>query len=313
MSKIWVSDKSYTGALKLDNLIDSLSSAKEKYDYVYSSLLSQNVDVSTLTEAQAVSVIDSFKTHKNRVISDGGYLLNTNKTLRAIHFAINKKLTGVAYSALSLAFGYKLNESKQLVKLYSISGALYDGIVDTPTRLQINSEYIQSSLAQIGTITVQTAFNAANPIFVVNTKFNSTTTAGQVSVRTQNTAATSGITLYEDLTISSSGASTATFRASDDTSIARSLAAGRLFNNKGVSLLFSDMIKTFSSAYGGDVEYSYSKARKDMSSVAQYFSLRVGSTSDTTGLNSFLSEAWFIGGNTSTDLARDLAKSLDIG
>ncbi|MEI1751432.1 hypothetical protein V8Q03_06880 [Acinetobacter baumannii] len=198
-----------------------------------------------------------------------------------------------------------MNTANQITKLYSLSGASFDAVVDTPTRCKKNGLNIQTTSTSATTITVQTALRPQNALFGVSGEFGNILEAGSITLGTQNTAATSGITAYESIALAAlNGISTGTYRNTGNASTARTLAQDRNYNKKGVALLLSDAVRAYSDAYANDLMYSYTTAKQDMSGTDCFVNIRLSSSAGT-GMNTQFREAWFIANSTAT-----IAKSL---
>lgn len=309
MAKIWESNKPYTGLIPVPNIIDLLEDDSDKQNYIFNALNSLGVETQDITQSQALTLFNSVINHKNRVNNDGGKIGDYKRLVYALNFVRETGLSNVL--AFSLAYGYKANAAGQPSKLYSFNGAAYDAVVDTPTRLKINGKNIDSNSSSPGSITIQTGFNGADPVFALSGEFGSSSTAGLLQIQSQNTNLTSTITNYEGLNLSSSGLSTAVFRGSDDTFVERPITSGRNYNKKGVALRLGSSIKAYSDAYLQTIEYQYSKNRKNMSSLTYYLNIKIGVLQDSTGMNSKLREAWFVPNGMNEAQAEKLAKILN--
>ena len=303
MSKVWNSNKPYTGLIKLRNTIDLITSVAEKAKYIKSALEIESVNTSAISDATAASIFDLLQTHRQRVVADGGVVGSGSKTIKAIHFATTNSLTD--YIALSAAFGYKANSLGVPSKLYSISGATCDAVVDVPDRVLISDLNIVGNSDIASSITSQVALNAKNPIFAVSGE-HLVTNVGAIQLVTQNTVATSGITTYESLALNALNSGiTALVRNATDTSSSRSLSANKDYNKKGVALfLAASQIELHTPAITPTPStFSYTETRKDMSAVPVYVNAK------TVGKNAIFREIWFVSNGTSS-LAQKLAASI---
>ena len=303
MSRVWNSNKPYTGLIKLRNTIDLITSVAEKAKYIKSALEIESVNTSAISDATAASIFDSFYAHRQRVVADGGVVASNSKTIKAIHFATTNSLTN--YVALSAAFGYKASSVGVPSKLYSVSGATYDAIVDVPDRVLISGLDIIGNTDIASSITSQASLLAKNPIFALSGEHLVTNT-GAIQLVTQNTVATSGVTTYErlDLNALSSGIN-ALVRNATDTSSSRSLSSGKNYNKKGVALfLAASQIELHTPVLTPTpAVYSYAEPRKDMSAVPVYVNAK------TVGKNAIIREIWFVSAGSS-NLAKNLAASI---
>lgn len=303
MSRVWMSNKPYTGLIKLRNTIDLITSIAEKAKYIKSALEIESVNTSAISDATAASIFDSFYAHRQRVVADGGVVASNSKTIKAMHFATTNSLTN--YVALSAAFGYKANSLGVPSRLYSISGATHDAVVDVPDRVLISGLDIIGNSDTASSITSQASLNAKNPIFAVSGE-HLVNNAGAIQLVTQNTAATSGITTYERLELNAANSGiNALIRNATDTSSSRSLSANKDYNKKGVALfLAASQIELHTPALTPTPSvFSYTEARKDMSAVPVYVNAK------TVGKNAIIREIWFVSAGSS-NLAKNLAASI---
>ncbi|HAV5390979.1 TPA: hypothetical protein JI093_05615 [Acinetobacter baumannii] len=314
MGNTFVSNKPYLGIIPLPNAFDDIAKNDginrdlEKYKFVLNVLGNESIDLTDITQEVALTLFNSAMTHRNRIVADGGVGINYSKLIKALNFIRTNSINN--FVSLSLAFGYKVNTAKQLIKLYSLSGSTFDAIVDTPTRCKANGLDIQTTTTNATTITVQQAFKPKNPLFGISGEFLSTTEAGSITLGTQNTAATSGITAYESIALAAlNGISTGTYRNTGNASTSRTMEQDRNYNKKGVALLLSDAFHAYSDAYSKDLMYSYTTAKQDMSNTDSYVSIRLSSSANS-GENTKFREAWFISdGNATT--AKNLSKHLN--
>ncbi|UDY21185.1 hypothetical protein NLHDIDDJ_02851 [Acinetobacter baumannii] len=303
MTNVLTSNMPYLGNAVLANIFDILSTDDEKYSYVLNALNNENVDITDITKPIALALFSSALSHKNRVVGDGGVVGNYSKLLKALNFLRLNSISN--FVAISLNFGFKMNTANQITKLYSLSGASFDAVVDTPTRCKKTGLNIQTTSTSATTITVQTALRPQNALFGVAGEFVNILEAGSITLGTQNTAATSGITAYESIALAAlNGISTGTYRNTGNASTARTLAQDRNYNKKGVALLLSDAVRAYSDAYANDLMYSYTTAKQDMSGTDCFVNIRLSSSAGT-GMNTQFREAWFIANSTAT-----IAKSL---
>ena len=303
MSRVWNSNKPYTGLIKLRNTIDLITSVAEKAKYIKSALEIESVNTSAISDATAASIFDSFYAHRQRVVADGGVVASNSKTIKAIHFATTNSLTN--YVALSAAFGYKASSVGVPSKLYSVSGATYDAIVDVPDRVLISGLDIIGNTDIASSITSQASLLAKNPIFALSGEHLVTNT-GAIQLVTQNTVATSGVTTYERLEMNAlSSGINALVRNATDTSSSRSLSSGKNYNKKGVALfLAASQIELHTPVLTPTpAVYSYAEPRKDMSAVPVYVNAK------TVGKNAIIREIWFVSAGSS-NLAKNLAASI---
>ncbi|MEZ6921298.1 hypothetical protein AZK46_03275 [Acinetobacter baumannii] len=308
MANILISNMYYTGSAALPNIFDTIVTDDEKYSYVLNTLTNENVYISDINQEIAVGIFNSTLAFKNRVIADGGVIGNYSKLIKAFNYIRLNSLT--SFAALSLCFAYKVNTANQLTKLYSLSGANFDAIVDTPTRCKKNGFNIQTTSTSATSITIQSPFRPQNALFGISGEFLSATEAGGITLGTQNTAATSGITAYESIALAAlNGISTGTYRNTGNASTARTLAQDRNYNKNGVALLLSDAVRAYSDAYANDLMYSYTTAKQDMSSTDCYVNIRLSSSAGS-GSNTQFREAWFIA-NSTTTIAKSLSQYLN--
>ncbi|MFW1768259.1 hypothetical protein [Acinetobacter baumannii] len=303
MGNMLLSNMPYLGTASLENTFKSATTGDEKYSYVLNALTNEGVSIVDITETIGISIFNSAVAHDNRVTADGGIVGDYSKLIKALNFIRLNSITN--FAALSVSFGFKMNTANQITKLYSLSGASFDAVVDTPTRCKKTGLNIQTTSTSATTITVQTALRPQNALFGVAGEFLSTTEAGSITLGTQNTAATSGITAYESIALAAlNGISTGTYRNTGNASTARTLAQYRNYNKKGVALLLSDAVRAYSDAYASDLMYSYTTAKQDMSGTDCFVNIRLSSSAGT-GMNTQFREAWFIANSTAT-----IAKSL---
>lgn len=303
MSKVWNSNKPYTGLIKLRNTIDLITTTTEKANYVKNTLAIESVDSLAISDLTAASIFDSFYAHRQRVVADGGVVASNSKTIKALHFATTNSLTN--YVALSAAFGYKANSLGVPSKLYSISGVAYDAVVDVPDRVLISDLNIVGNSDTASSITSQASLNAKSPIFAVSGE-HLVNNAGAIQLVTQNTKLTSGVTTYERLELNALNSGiNALVRNATDTSSSRSLSAGKDYNKKGVAMLLAvSQIELHTPALTPTPSVtSYTEPRKDMSSVPVYVNAK------TVGKNAIIREIWFVSNGTSS-LAQKLAASI---
>ncbi|WP_338558078.1 hypothetical protein [Acinetobacter sp. KS-LM10] len=121
MSTVIQSNKKYTGSKALPNIIDSLTTTAQKIEYLKKTYASVNGDSAYITSANADSIFAKLKSHRERVIADGGIVLSNAMTLRAIIFAVKNSLTASVFSAVSVEFGIKTSGGAVL-KVYDLSG-----------------------------------------------------------------------------------------------------------------------------------------------------------------------------------------------
>ena len=303
MSKVWMSNKPYTGLIKLRNTLDLITTTTEKANYVKNALAIESMDSLAISDATAASIFDSFYAHRQRVVADDGVVASNSKTIKAIHFATTNSLTN--YVALSAAFGYKASLVGVPSKLYSISGATYDAIVDVPNRVLISGLDIIGNTDIASSITSQASLLAKNPIFALSGE-HLVTNVGAIQLVSQNTAAASGITTYESLALNAlSSGITALVRNATDISSSRSLSSGKDYNKKGVSLFLaaSQIELHIPAIVPTPSTFSYTETRKDMSAVPVYVNAK------TVGKNAIIREIWFVSNGTSS-LAQKLAESI---
>lgn len=121
MSVVIMSNKAYTGNKALPNIMDSITETASKTQFLKKLYATVGGDPSYITDQNSDSLFLSLKTHKNRVIADGGIVLSLAGTLRGIIFSIQNSLTSTIFSAYSPDFGVKLI-GNSVTKMYDISG-----------------------------------------------------------------------------------------------------------------------------------------------------------------------------------------------
>ena len=121
MATVIKSNRAYTGSKVLPNIIDSITTTTDKTAYLKKLYGSVQGDTTYITSANADSLFSTLKTHRDRVLADGGVVLSRAMTLRSIIFADKNALTTANYSAVSPEFGVKLSGST-VVKVYDLAG-----------------------------------------------------------------------------------------------------------------------------------------------------------------------------------------------
>lgn len=121
MSTIIKSNKAYTGNKVLPNVIDFITTTSDRKSYLTDIYSTVNNDVSYITDANADNIFSKLKTHRQRVINDGGIVPSLAQTLRALIFSISNNLTSEKFTAASADFGIKI-VGNAITKVYDISG-----------------------------------------------------------------------------------------------------------------------------------------------------------------------------------------------
>lgn len=125
MAYLIKSNKAYTGNKVLPNVIDYLATTASRMEHLKKLLVSVGGDASYITELNADSIHNTLKTHRTRVVNDGGNVPSMADTLKAIIFALKNSLTSDIYSAYSPNFGLKMNGTS-VIKVYDLNGRDYE-------------------------------------------------------------------------------------------------------------------------------------------------------------------------------------------
>lgn len=120
MATVIQSNNLYAGTKVLPNIIDSITSTTAKTEYLKKLLATSGGDISYVNDANSDALFNALKSHRARVVADGGIILSLANTLKAIVFATQNSLSSPNYSAYAPDFGIKLSGSS-IVKLYDIS------------------------------------------------------------------------------------------------------------------------------------------------------------------------------------------------
>lgn len=121
MTVVIQSNVAYTGNKALPNIIDIISGTTTKTQYLRKLYATVGGDTTYITDANSDTLFGSLKSHRARVMADGGIVLSLANTLNAIIFASKNALAAANYSAFSPSFGVKL-VGNSVVKLYDIAG-----------------------------------------------------------------------------------------------------------------------------------------------------------------------------------------------
>lgn len=304
MATVIQSNKAYTGSKVLPNIIDGVTTTADKTAYLKKLYASVQGDTTYITSANADSLFSTLKTHRNRVLADGGIVLSLAMTLRAIIFADKNSLTTANYSASSVGFGVKLS-GISVVKVYDLSGRDLTVLSGSFTRA-VDGNLNVSSASSVSSLICTTPFTGGAGTIVGSCSHdvnNDTTSFIRSPVLAQNAAA--------------SGASYASIE-NNNGNIARlsyTSNSGSVVNlnysQAGANYLKYAGIAGISIGGGASTLYengtqksTSATASKDLTGLSIY----VGST--ISSANSFLNESWVIN-STSTSLAQELSVHLN--
>lgn len=302
MSILIQSNKQYTGSKVLPNLIDGISNTADKTAYLKKLYASVQGDSSYITGANADSLFSTLKTHRERVLADGGIVLSLAQTLRAIIFTVKNSLTTANYLAVSPEFGVKLLGTI-VVKVYDLAGRDQEVLTGSFTRAINNNLNVISAVAQ-STIQSKVASITGGSGLIIGSSSNDVNTDTTSLVRSptisQNAAGTgASLALIENnngnvarlaYTLASGSAVSVTYTQGGAAYLKYAGIAGISIGG-GATTIYENGAQKSTSAL----------ASKDLSGTSLY------PASSIISANSFLNESWVINSNSTT-----LAQALSI-
>lgn len=158
-----VSNTAYSGTASLPNLIDKISLAAEKTEFLKKLLVAEGGDQSKITTSNTDNLFNSLKAHRSRVVADGGMVLSMSKALTALIFVSENSITSSNFTAYSASFGIKLSGSI-ITKVYDLSTNACDltALVGTLSKATDFGFDVLKSNATTTYISKTTPFVAAN-------------------------------------------------------------------------------------------------------------------------------------------------------
>ncbi|MFN6969611.1 MAG: hypothetical protein ACK4NN_02040 [Rheinheimera sp.] len=158
-----VSNQAYSGSLSLPNVIDKITGLPEKTDFLKKLLAADGGDPSRITSENTSSLFDALKTHRGRVVADGGVVLSMAKTLLALIFANTNSIASNTFAAYSAVFGIKVS-GNTITKIYDLSTNACDltALTGTLSKATDSGFDVLKSNATTTYISKTTPFVAAN-------------------------------------------------------------------------------------------------------------------------------------------------------
>ena len=307
-----VSNMAYTGSMVLPNIIDNLTAAEEKTDFLKKLLAADGSDSSKITAENTDTLFNSLKAHRNRVAADGGVVLSMSKALAALLFASENSITATNFSAYAVGFGVKVS-GNTITKIYDISTNACDltALTGTMSKASDSGYDVLKSNAATTYISKTNTFTAANSGIILGGSSHDVDlgTLPANSVRPimllQNGAGTGNPAAYMEN--NQGGTAKLYFTNSAGASVAISFdQAGANYKKysgisgvekaDGSSLIYENgVMKTFTAATG-----------KNWNGISLYPAISIQA------LNSFVRESWVINSNSET-LAQALGVYLNKG
>lgn len=304
MATVIQSNKAYTGSKVLPNIIDGITTTADKTSYLKKLYASVQGDTTYITSANADSLFSTLKTHRDRVLADGGIVLSLAMTLRAIIFADKNTLTSANYSAYSAGFGVKLSGST-VVKVYDLAGRDQTAVTGSFTRtIDGNLNVVSASVAS--SLVAATAFTGGAGT-IIGSSSNDVNSDATSLVRApallQNAAGTGS--RYMDVENNNGNVARLSYMLTSGT------VTSVNYNQVGANYLKYAGIAGISIGGGASTIYengtqksTSATASKDLTGLAIYLGSTISSA------NSFLNESWVIN-STSTALAQALSVHLN--
>lgn len=305
MSILIQSNKQYTGSKVLPNLIDSISNTADKLSYLKKLYASVQGDSNYITTVNADSLFTTLKTHRERVLADGGIVLSLAQTLRAIIFALKNSLTTANYSAMSPEFGVKLSGTS-VVKVYDLAGRDQEVLTGSFTRAIDNNLNVISAVAQSSLISKAASITGGSGTIIGSSSND---------VNTDTTSLVRAPALFQNATGTGSRLADIENNNGNVARLNYTFASGSVsvmnYTQVGAAYLKYSGIVGISIGGGATTLYengtqkvTSATASKDLTAIALY----PGSTINSA--NSFLNESWVIN-STSTALAQALSIHLN--
>lgn len=302
-----VSNQAYSGSLSLPNVIDKITGLPEKTDFLKKLLAADGGDPSRITSENTSSLFDALKTHRGRVVADGGVVLSMAKTLLALIFANTNSIASNTFAAYSAVFGIKVS-GNTITKIYDLSTNACDLTALTGTMSKASDSGYEVLKSNVTTtyISKTSAFTAANSGIILGGSSHDidSATLPANSVRPimllQNGVGTGNPAAY--IENNQGGTAKLYYTSSAGASIAISFdQAGANYKKysgisgvekaDGSSLIYENgVMKTFTAATG-----------KNWNGISLYPAISIQA------LNSFVRESWVINSNSET-----LAQALGI-
>lgn len=304
MATVIQSNKAYTGSKVLPNIIDGITTTTDKTSYLKKLYASVLGDSAYITSANADSLFSTLKTHRDRVIADGGIVLSLAQTLRAIIFALKNSLTTANYSAVSPEFGVKLS-GINVTKVYDLAGRDQEVLTGSITRTIDGNLNVISAAAPASLISKAASLTGGVGIIIGSSShdINSDTTSLVRSPTILQNAAGTG-TSFINIENNNGNVARLTYTvASGSTTTASYSQVGAGYLKYAGIVAITNATNMF--FYENGVQKSTATTTpKDYTGIALYPASTISSA------NSFLNESWVIN-STSTALAQALGIHLN--
>lgn len=305
MATVIQSNKAYTGSKVLPNLIDSISNTADKTAYLKKLYASVQGDSSYITSANADSIFSTLKTHRERVLADGGIVLSLAQTLRAIIFAVKNSLTTANYSAVSPEFGVKLS-GINVTKVYDLAGRDQEVSTGSFTRSIDNNLNVISAATQSSLISKAASLTGGVGIIIGSSShdINSDTTSLVRSPTILQNAAGTGSSLI-NIENNNGNVARLSYVLGSGSNVSMSYSQAGAAYLKYAGIVGISIGGGATNLYeNGTQKATSATVSKDLTAIALYPASTISSA------NSFLNESWVIN-STSTELAQALSIHLN--
>lgn len=305
MATVIQSNKAYTGSKVLPNIIDGITTTADKTAYLKKLYASVQGDTTYITSANADSLFTTLKTHRERVLADGGIVLSLAQTLRAIIFAVKNSLTTANYSAVSPEFGVKLS-GINVTKVYDLAGRDQEVLAGSFTR-SIDNNLNVVSAATLSTLISKAASLTGGSGTIIGSSSNDinsdTTSLVRSPTLLQNGAGTGSSLLNIENNNGNVARLSYVLNTGSSSSMSYSQVGASYLKYAGiVGVSIGGAATTFYE--NGNQKSTSATASKDLSAISLYPASTISSA------NSFLNEGWVIN-STSTALAQALSVHLN--
>lgn len=302
MAIVIQSNKQYTGSKVLPNLIDSLTTTADKLSFLKKLYASVQGDSGYITSANADSLFSTLKTHRDRVLTDGGIVLSLAQTLRAIIFSLKNSLTTANYSAVSPEFGVKLLGTS-VVKVYDLAGRDQEVLAGSFTRTIDGNLNVISAAAAASLISKAASLTGGVGIIIGSSSHDinsDTTSLIRSPTILQNGAGTGGSLINIENNNGNVARLSYVLGTGSSSSMSYSQAGAAYLKYAGIVGISIGGGAT--NLYeNGTQKATSATASKDLTAIALYPASTISSA------NSFLNESWAINSNSTT-----LAQALSI-